>query len=102
MMECAVLYEGGFDQLVDKIILVNASEENRIQRVKNRDGLDRDQILQRMKNQQNIDFLLEKADFVIQTDDGIDKNLVNEIKIKLLQIALQYRNDSSKIQKPRV
>jgi len=34
-IECAILYEGGFDTLTDKNILITASENIRIQRIIN-------------------------------------------------------------------
>ena len=40
-MECAILFESGFDHLVDRVICVTAPEEVRIQRVMDRDGLSR-------------------------------------------------------------
>lgn len=44
-MECAILFESGFDHLVDCVICVTAPEEVRIQRVMARDGLTRERAL---------------------------------------------------------
>ena len=67
-MECAVLFEAGFEFLVDKIMVVTAPEELRIERVMRRDGLTREQILSRMAHQISEKDKISKADFVINTD----------------------------------
>lgn len=67
-MECAVLFEAGFENLVDKILVVTAPEELRIERVMRRDGLTREQILSRMAHQISEKDKISKADFVINTD----------------------------------
>ena len=38
-MECAILYESGFDRLVDKVIVVTAPDGVRLQRIMLRDGI---------------------------------------------------------------
>ena len=52
-IESAILFEANFDKLVDKVILLTVSEEIRIQRVMERDGSTRKQVLQD-KNQIRI------------------------------------------------
>ncbi|MFZ4582507.1 MAG: dephospho-CoA kinase, partial [Paludibacter sp.] len=49
-LECAILFEGEFNKLVDKIILVSAPQSIRIQRVMKRDGVTENQVLQRINN----------------------------------------------------
>lgn len=66
-MECAVLFEAGFENLVDKIMVVTAPEELRIERVMRRDGLSREQVLLRMAHQVPEKEKISKADFVINT-----------------------------------
>ena len=76
-MECAVLFEAGFENLVDKILVVTAPEDLRIERVMRRDGLTREQILSRMAHQIPENEKICKANFVINTDGQIalDKQL---------------------------
>ncbi len=50
-IETALLAESGIDQVVDKIIRVDAPLETRIQRAMQRDGASREQILDRMARQ---------------------------------------------------
>lgn len=70
-LECAILFEGGFDVLVDKILLVTASENVRIERVIKRDNLTEEQVRYRMKNQMQEEKRKKMADIVLSTDDGI-------------------------------
>ena len=44
-MECALLYESGFEGLVDEVILVTASQETRVRRVMKRDDVSREKAL---------------------------------------------------------
>ena len=49
--EAAILFESGTYENCDSIILVEASMENRLQRIKNRSKLNEEQIKQRMSRQ---------------------------------------------------
>jgi dephospho-CoA kinase len=69
--ESAILFESGFNNFVDKVILMVASEEVRIARVIKRDGATPEQVKLRMKNQMTDDEKVPKADFVIYTDDNM-------------------------------
>lgn len=70
-LECAVLFEANFMFLVDKIIVVTASEELRIERVMKRDGLSREDVEARMKNQISETQKINQADYIINTDGYI-------------------------------
>lgn len=67
-MECAILYESGFDRLVDKIVLVSAPDEVRIQRVMQRDGISHDKVLEWMGRQWPQDEVRKRADYEIIND----------------------------------
>lgn len=45
-MESAILFESGADKLVDRVVVVTAPEEVRIQRIMQRDGITREKALQ--------------------------------------------------------
>ena len=64
-MECAILYESGFDRLVDKIVLVSAPDEVRIQRVMQRDGISHDKVLEWMGRQWPQEEVRKRADYEI-------------------------------------
>ncbi|MEA4936251.1 MAG: dephospho-CoA kinase [Paludibacter sp.] len=78
-MESAVLFEGNFDTMTDKIILVTASDEIRIERVMKRDRLSREEVIARMKNQIPELLKAQKSDLVINTDQGLPENVLKSI-----------------------
>ena len=67
-MECAILYESGFDRLVDRVVVVTAPLEVRIARVMQRDGISREKVLQWMDRQAPQQLLLQRADYEIVND----------------------------------
>ena len=69
-VESAILFESGFDQFVDKVIVMTASEEIRIARVVKRDNVTIEQVKARMSHQLPDDRKIERADFVIHSDDN--------------------------------
>jgi len=70
-IESAILFESGFNSLVDKVLLISASKETRIYRVMKRDGVTRENVIQRIENQTNMEDLKQRADIVLYTDDDI-------------------------------
>ena len=73
-MESAILYESGANKLVDRVIVVTAPEEVRIQRVMQRDGITREKALQWMQRQWPQSELLRRADYEIINDGHTDLN----------------------------
>jgi len=80
-IESAVLFEGGFNKITDKIILVTASENIRVERVMKRDGLSREQVIVRIKNQIPDAEKALKSDFIIQTDQGLPDDILQLINV---------------------
>jgi dephospho-CoA kinase len=78
-IESAVLFEANFDGLVDKVILLTVSEEIRIQRVMERDGSTKKQVLARIKNQIPDTEKIPKSDLVILTDQGLPDDVLHLI-----------------------
>ena len=68
-LESAILYESGFDQLVDVRLMVYAPLELRLQRAMVRDRADRETLLARIRHQWPDEVKKERADFVIYNDD---------------------------------
>lgn len=68
LKEAAILFESGSHKLLDKVIAVWAPEDLRIERVKNRSGISREDILDRMGNQWPEIEKLKLSDFVIIND----------------------------------
>ena len=71
-MESAILYESGAYRLVDKVIVVTAPEEIRIQRVMQRDGISREKVLEWMNRQLPQEEVRRRADFEIVNDGEAD------------------------------
>ena len=73
-MESAILYESGAYKLVDRVIVVTAPEEVRIQRVMQRDGITREKALQWIQRQWPQAELQRRADYEIINDGQQDLN----------------------------
>lgn len=70
-METAILFESGFDRIVDSIINVSADEETRIQRAIQRDGAPRTVVENRIKNQMDEKQRVSLSHFVIDNNDNV-------------------------------
>ena len=73
-VECALLFESGFNELVDKVVEVYASEEVRIHRIVQRDHITRNQASERIKAQMSETEKLKLADFCIINNGNINVN----------------------------
>jgi len=71
-MESAIIFESGIYRLVDRIIVVTAPEEVRIQRVMQRDGISCEKVLEWMGRQLPQDIVRERADYEIVNDGEAD------------------------------
>ena len=69
-MESAIMYESGIYQLVDKVVVVTAPEELRIQRIMQRDGISREKALQWIHRQWPQEQVKALANYEI-VNDGI-------------------------------
>lgn len=68
IQEAAILFENGFTNLFDKTIVVAAPKNIRLQRVMERDGASKADVLARMENQWSDAKKENAADFIIQND----------------------------------
>ena len=73
-LESAILYESGMDKLVNRVIVVTAPQEVRIQRVMQRDGISREKVLEWMSRQWSQDEIRQRADYEIINDGQADLN----------------------------
>ena len=73
-MESAILFESGADKLVDRVVVVTAPEEIRIERVMQRDGITREKALQWIARQWPQEQVKARADFEIVNDGQADLN----------------------------
>ncbi|WP_306352505.1 dephospho-CoA kinase [Flavobacterium sp. '19STA2R22 D10 B1'] len=67
--EAAILFESGSYKDCDAIILVTAPEEVRIQRVMSRDGVKREEVMQRINNQWSDDLKKSLSNYIIDNED---------------------------------
>ncbi len=67
-IDAAVLYEAGFQSLLDKTIVVMAPLKIRIERAAKRDRLSKEQITARANSQMNDEEKAGLADFIIRND----------------------------------
>ena len=83
-VESAILFENGMNALVDKVIVMTASEETRIRRVLKRDKISVEQVKSRMANQLPEEIKISRADFVIHSDDS--QPLVDKMRMILKKL----------------
>jgi len=67
--EAALIFEANFEHLFDKIIVVDAPENVRIERVMKRENISKDAVLQRIARQLSADEKRQRADIVIHNDE---------------------------------
>ena len=67
-MECAILFESGFDRLVQHVVVVTAPPQVRLQRIMQRDGISHEKARQWMDKQWPQEELLRRADYEIRND----------------------------------
>jgi dephospho-CoA kinase len=70
IMEAAILFESGASKLVDKIATIVAPEEERMNRVTQRNLLSRHQVMERMKNQMDDESRISRSDYVIYNSEN--------------------------------
>ena len=71
-MECAILFESGFDRLVDFIVCVDAPDDVRMRRVMLRDGITAEKTAEWMGRQWPSDEVRRRSHFVIVNDGTAD------------------------------
>lgn len=67
--ESALLFEAKLEKEVDKIILVLAPQEDRIKRVMLRDGLLKEDVIKKIKNQLPDAIKIKNSDFIIENNE---------------------------------
>jgi len=92
VIEAALIYESGMDERLDYVIVVNASEHERIERVMRRDGVPREAVVARIHSQMSMEQMLRRADFVIE-NNGDEQGLAETVRFldRLLASLLPQR-----------
>lgn len=78
VVDGAMIFESGYDQHLDYVIIVTAQLKIRLSRAMNRGKLNRDEILRRMDLQWSEDEKIGMADYVIYNEAG-EKELETQI-----------------------
>ncbi len=73
MVEAALLFESGADAMLDYVILIDADEEQRIERVMKRDKITRQAVLERIKSQMPAQETRRRADFIIHNNGNLSQ-----------------------------
>lgn len=85
-VESAILYESGLDRLVDRVVVVTAPLELRLQRIMDRDHISREKALEWIGHQMPQEEVALRADFEIVNDGAADLPLqIEEILDSLSQ-----------------
>lgn len=79
VIDAPLLFESNLDQVCDFVIGVIASQDDKIQRICDRDNIGEDIAKKRLAIQMNNEFVKENADYIIVNDSSIT-NLEEEIK----------------------
>lgn len=70
LFESAILYDYGFDRMMDKVICVYLDVEERLRRLTLRDGVGEEAVRARMANQMAAEETMRRADYVILNYEG--------------------------------
>ena len=80
IQEAAILFENGFDHLMDKTITIASPRNLRLKRVMDRDQASKEEVLSRMNNQWSDEKKEKAADYIIY-NDGSQMLLPQVLKI---------------------
>ena len=78
-IEAALIYEAGLDKILDAVVVVDADEDVRVQRVVDRDGVEPQQVRKRMKAQWSQQKKLQRAEYVIRNNGSL-RDLERRVK----------------------
>lgn len=70
LFESAILYDYGFDRLMDCVVCVYLDLPERLSRLRHRDGVGEEAILARIANQMPAEEMMRRADYVILNYEG--------------------------------
>ena len=90
--EAALIFEAGVNKNLDYVVVIDADEEKRIQRVMERDGVSRADVVRRINFQMPAKKKRELADFVIENDSNLQSL---EAKVRFLHNLFLKISESS-------
>ncbi len=89
IMEAAILFESGAYKLVDRIATIVAPLEERISRVTQRNKLNRDQVMERIKNQMSDEERIKMSDYII---DNSENEMIIPVILRINEDILTHLN----------
>lgn len=89
LFESAILYEYGFDLLMDRVICVYLDLDERLRRLRLRDGVGEEALMARISRQMPAEEVLRRADYVVLNYEG------NPRSRQVEYIDQQFRNNRS-------
>lgn len=75
--EAAILFESGFNRMMDKVLMVYTPLDIRIERTMLRDNLPKEKVMERIQNQMSDEEKAKLSDFVIVNDNT--KSLIEQV-----------------------
>lgn len=93
-LESAILFESGFNHMVDISLLVYTPEDLRIERTIKRDKVTRAEVMRRIQNQQSDEEKKELVDYVIYNDEK--SALIPQVEDFLVYLNTLYIRDEIK------
>lgn len=83
IVDAALIFELGLDKKVDVTVTVTSPIETCLRRMMQRDGIDREKAMQRIKSQLPQEEKIKRADYVLQ-NDGSREHLNDEVEKLIL------------------
>lgn len=71
IIEAALIYEAGLERMLDAVVVVDADEQERIERVAKRDGISVADIKKRIGAQWSTQRKLDKADYILRNNGSL-------------------------------
>jgi dephospho-CoA kinase len=93
VIDAALLIELGGHREMDQVIVVTSTEEQQIERLTKRDGVDQEEAERILSSQMGLEEKLKVADFVIRNEGSLEetKRRTKEVLQELRRIAFQRR-----------
>lgn len=79
IIDAPLLFESGLDKVCDFIICVIADRDKKIDRICKRDNIDRDTAEQRLNVQENDDYYIKRANYIIKNNGNIEEINVEDL-----------------------
>ena len=72
VVEAALLFEAGWDSLVDEVWATDSAVDTVVQRLRDRNGMTEEEVLKRIGSQMDREERLERADLVVDNSGDVD------------------------------